>query len=224
MMAGADSMALPTLLIATGNPGKFREFRALLADCAVGLASLEALPGAPVVVEAEDSYLANAHLKATTIARWSGCVTLADDSGLEVDALAGAPGVRSARYAGAEQDADANLRKLLAALATLPWAARTARFRCAIVVAAPDGAILTAEGTCEGYILEGRRGHGGFGYDPVFFYPPAGRSFAELTAEEKQRVSHRGRACAALRDRLMGFLGTHPGRSLDAVSPNTVAG
>ena len=91
MMAGADSMALPTLLIATGNPGKFREFRALLADCAVGLASLEALPGAPVVVEAEDSYLANAHLKATTIARWSGCVTLADDSGLEVDALAGAP-------------------------------------------------------------------------------------------------------------------------------------
>ena len=211
-------MARPTLLIATGNPGKFREFRSLLSECAVGLASLEALPDAPVVVEAEDSYLANAHLKATTIARWSGCVTLADDSGLDVDALGGAPGVRSARYAGAEQDADANLCKLLAALATVPWAARTARFRCVIVVAAPDGATLTAEGTCEGYVLEAPRGRGGFGYDPVFFYPPAGRSFAELTAEEKDRVSHRGRACAALRDRLMDFLGAHPGRALDAVA------
>ncbi len=210
-------MVRPTLLIATANPGKFREFRAMLSEVPVRLVSLEALPDAPVVVEGEDSYLANARLKATTIARWSGCVTLADDSGLEVDALGGAPGVRSARYAGVEQDAEANVRRLLAALAAVPWAARTARFRCVVVVAAPDGAALTAEGTCGGYVLEGPRGCAGFGYDPVFFYPPAGRSFAELTGEEKDRVSHRGRASAAVRGRLMGFLNTHPGRCLEPV-------
>jgi XTP/dITP diphosphohydrolase len=217
MSATIEAAARPPLLLATGNPGKFGELRALLSGLPLRLVSLEALPNAPTVLEDGDSYFANACLKATTIARWSGWVTLADDSGLEVDALNGAPGVRSARYAGGEQDTEANVRRLLAALAGVPWPARTARFRCVIVVAAPAGATLTVEGTCEGHILEAPRGRAGFGYDPVFFYPPAERSFAELTAAEKDRVSHRGRACAAIRGRLMAFVNAHPGRRPESV-------
>ena len=194
------------LLIATTNPGKLREFAELLADLPVTLQSLLDLPGSPTVPEDGSTYLENARTKALAIARWSGRIALADDSGLEVDALAGAPGVHSARYAGAAQDPRANLVKLLQALDGVPEARRTARFRCVLVVAKPSGETLAAEGTCEGCITGAPSGRGGFGYDPIFFYPPAARTFAELPAATKNHVGHRGRACARLRQQLLDFL------------------
>jgi XTP/dITP diphosphohydrolase len=199
----------PLLLIATTNAGKFREFRALLGDLPVRLQSLADFPGAPQVAEDAESYEENALHKALTLARWSGCATLADDSGLEVDALGGAPGVHSARYAGPEQDSDANIRKLLGALADKPPAERCARFRCVIAVACPDEATLVVEGTCAGRIVAAPRGRRGFGYDPVFLYPPAGLTFAEMPPKLKDRVSHRAAAWARLREQLLDFLAAH---------------
>ncbi len=206
---GLSPAALPVLLIATANPGKLREFRQLLADTPVRLGALAQLPAVPHIAEDGATYAANATHKALTIARWSGCATLADDSGLEVDALRGAPGVRSARYAGAAQDSAANTRKLLDALNGVPTPERTARFRCVLVVACPDGATLITEGCAEGRILESPRGAGGFGYDPLFLYPPLQRTFAELPAAVKDRVSHRAQACARLREQLVPFLTRH---------------
>jgi XTP/dITP diphosphohydrolase len=197
------------LLIGTTNAGKFREFCELLGDLPVVLRSLNDFPGAPQVEEDGDSYRANALRKAMALACWSGHPTLADDSGLEVDALQGAPGVCSARYAGPQQDSAANIRKLLSAIQGIPEERRTARFRCVIVVAALDGATLTAEGTCEGRILERPRGYGGFGYDPVFLYPSLGLTFGEMAPAQKNRLSHRARACAALHPQLRGFLAAH---------------
>lgn len=197
------------LLVATGNPGKFQEFTQLLQGVPVRLGALTGLSGVPQVVEGGATYAANAAHKALTIARWSGCATLADDSGLEVDALRGAPGVRSARYAGADQDSAANTRTLLDALKRVPGAERTGRFRCVLVVACPNGATLQAEGCCEGRIADSPRGTGGFGYDPVFLYPPSGLTFAELPAAVKNRVSHRAQACTRLREELATFLVRH---------------
>lgn len=196
----------PTLLIATTNPGKFREFTDLLGGLPIRLKSLADFPGAPDVPEDGATYTANAVHKALTVARWSGCAVLADDSGLEVDALGGAPGVHSARYAGPAQDSAANIAKLLAALQTLPLEQRTAHFRCVIAVARPDGATLISEGTCDGLVVDAPRGTAGFGYDPVFFYPPLGRTFAEISAAVKNRLSHRAQACGHLRPQLLDFL------------------
>ena len=196
----------PVLLIATTNPGKLREFADMLKGVPVTLQSLIDVPGAPRVAEDGSTYIANACAKAVVIARWSGHIALGDDSGLEVDALGGAPGIHSARYAGAAQDNGANIAKLLQALAGVPEAQRTARFRCALVVARPDGRTLTAEGSCEGRITERPCGSSGFGYDPVFFFPPAGRTFAELPSAIKNQVSHRARACAQLGERLTEFM------------------
>ncbi len=199
----------PALLVATANPGKLREFRQLLRDVPVRIGGLAELPSAPHLAESGTTYVENATHKALTIARWSGCATLADDSGLEVDALRGEPGIRSARYAGAAQDDAANIRKLLDALKGVPAAARRARFRCVLVVACPNGATLQAEGCCEGCILESPRGEEGFGYDPVFLYPPLERTFAELTSAVKNQVSHRAQACARLRGEVASFLRRH---------------
>jgi XTP/dITP diphosphohydrolase len=204
-------LSLRTLLIATTSSGKFREFSDLLDDLPLRLASLADLPGAPAVAEEGATYAANATHKALSLARWSGCATLADDSGLEVDALHGAPGVHSARYAGVEQDSRANIDKLLRALDAIPSSERTARFRCVIVVACPNKATLLAKGSCEGRILEAPRGRSGFGYDPVFFYPPLDAAFAEVPAAVKNRVSHRAQACTRLRERLLSFLSAHAG-------------
>ena len=198
----------PTLLIATTNAGKFWEFTELLRELPIALKSMADFPGAPEIAEDRATYAANALQKAVTVARWSRCATLADDSGLEVDALDGAPGVQSARYAGPAQDSAANITKLLRALQVVPAAQRTACFRCAIVVARPDGATLTVEGSCEGRILDAPRGSGGFGYDPVFFYPPLGQTFAEIPAAVKNRLSHRAQACDRLRPQLLAFLRT----------------
>jgi XTP/dITP diphosphohydrolase len=196
----------PTLLIATTNAGKFREFTDLLGGLPILLKSLVDFPGAPAIAEDGATYAANAIHKALALARWSHCATLADDSGLEVDALEGAPGVCSARYAGPEQDSAANIAKLLAALHAVPLARRTARFRCVLAVAHPNGATITAEDSCEGRITEAPTGNAGFGYDPVFLYPPLGQTFAVIPAAVKNRLSHRARACERLRLQLLAFL------------------
>lgn len=195
------------LLLGTGNRGKVRELAHLLDGLDLELQSLADFPSLAEVEEDGSTLLENARQKALAYAAATGLTTLADDSGLEVDALAGAPGVRSARFAGPAQDAQANIDLLLTQLAGISAERRTARFRCVLVVARADGETLIAEGTCEGRIELQRRGAGGFGYDPVFFYPPAGCTFAELGDADKNAISHRAAACEALRPYLEGFLG-----------------
>ncbi len=185
------------LLIATRNPGKVREYRALLAGLPFEITSLDAEGIDLEVEETGLTFAENAQIKAMTYARASGLLTWADDSGLEVDALGGAPGVHSARYAGMDAgDAD-RYRKLLAALAGVPWARRTARFRCVVILATPTGMIGTAEGVCEGIIAFGPAGNNGFGYDPVFYVPEQRATMAQLPPEVKNELSHRGRAARA---------------------------
>ncbi|MBI4515644.1 MAG: XTP/dITP diphosphatase [Deltaproteobacteria bacterium] len=199
------------LVIATRNSGKRAEFAHLLAGLGLTIRSLAEFPRAPEVPEESGSYHENARVKAVTIARYTGLPALADDSGLEVDALGGAPGVRSARFAGAAGDDQRNLTLLLQRLEATPSAQRTARFRCVIVVARPDGATLAVEAVCEGVIATHPAGTAGFGYDPVFLLPELGRTFAQLPTEEKHQRSHRGRACAMLRPQLLEFLGSQAG-------------
>jgi XTP/dITP diphosphohydrolase len=198
-----------TLVLATANAGKVRELRTLLADLDIPLRTLADFPGAPSVAETAPTYLGNARAKAHAVASFCGLPALADDSGLEVDALGGAPGVRSARFAAdalGETGDRANTALLLRRLEGVADARRTARFRCVVVVARADGAELTADGLCEGRIARAPSGDAGFGYDPVFVYPPLGRTFAELTSDEKDRVSHRARAIAQLKDSLSAFV------------------
>ena len=187
------------VLVATTNPGKVRELAAILAGLPVELVGLGDLDGAPEVEETGATFMANALLKARAYAAWSGLAALADDSGLEVDALGGAPGVYSARYAGpGASDAD-NLAKLLGAIAAVPAAERTARFRCAAVLADPGGRTWEAEAAWEGRLLERPRGDGGFGYDPLFVPDGWDRTSAEVDAATKNAASHRAMAFAALR-------------------------
>ncbi len=193
------------LIIATGNPGKLREFQALLDGlpfAPVGLASV----GVSAPDETGTTFFANAWLKARHAAAATGAPAIADDSGLEVDALGGAPGVYSARYAGPGADDAANNAKLLRALARTPLEARRARYRCILVyVEGPDDvAPLSAEAIWEGCIVDVPRGAGGFGYDPHFWLPELGVTAAELDPAEKNRLSHRGRAMRELRAKLEG--------------------
>ncbi|MCS5695277.1 XTP/dITP diphosphatase [Desulfofundulus thermocisternus] len=193
------------LVLATRNPGKVRELSQLLSPLGYEVLSLEHFPGVPEVVEDGATFKDNAVKKATAVARHTGQLALADDSGLEVDYLGGAPGVRSARFAGEGHDDRANNEKLLRLLAGVPPEKRTARFRCVVAVATPEGKVLTTEGTCEGIIAEEPRGEGGFGYDPLFYVPSCGKTFAELEPEVKNRISHRGRALALMREILAGL-------------------
>jgi len=195
------------LLIATHNPGKVLEYEELLADLDLEI-TFPAREGLDLdVVESGKTFEENARLKALAYARASGLLTLADDSGLEVDALGGAPGVRSARYAGPQaSDAD-RYRQLLAALADVPAGQRAARFRCVVALAQPDGALLTADGECEGEIGFEPRGEHGFGYDPVFVVQGyGGQTMAELAPDVKNRISHRARAVLAARPLLQKLL------------------
>jgi XTP/dITP diphosphohydrolase len=191
----------PVLLLASANQGKLRELRTILDGLPVELVGLTeaGLGDPPEVEETGDRFLENALLKGRAYAAWSGLAAVADDSGLEVDALGGAPGVRSARYAGQGAGDRANLDKLLAALRGVPPERRTARFRCAAVLVDPGGREWHAEAAWEGRVLEAPRGTGGFGYDPVFL--PAGwdRTSAEVDQATKDAASHRGKAFRALR-------------------------
>ncbi|NLG28500.1 MAG: XTP/dITP diphosphatase [Chloroflexi bacterium] len=187
------------LLIATHNRGKKAEFARLFEGLGLELTMLSELGITAEVEENGATYDANALLKATTYARLTDLLTLADDSGLDVDALGGAPGVLSARYAGPSADDRQRYELLLRNLAGVPEAQRTARFRCVIALAWPDGRTSLVEGTCEGRIAEAPRGKHGFGYDPVFYLPEYGCTMAELPPEVKNRISHRARAAQAAR-------------------------
>ena len=182
------------IILATQNQGKVRELRELLMNEEIEVLSLLDIPDWEDVVENGVTFPDNAALKARVAVRRTGLIALADDSGLEVDALDGAPGVYSARYAGEPKDDERNNDKLLHLLETIPEDKRTARFRCALVIATPFGEEYLTEGAVEGRILTLRRGSDGFGYDPVFFIPEFARTMAELTLTEKNTVSHRAQA------------------------------
>lgn len=199
-------MTPPFLLVATSNSGKLREVRAVLEEFSVRVAALDDFPTWPAPIEDADTFEGNAKLKALHYAKLSGVLTLADDSGLEVDALNLAPGVRSARYAGPECDDAANNAKLLKALADVSPEQRTARFRCVLALAKPAGVRATAAGTLEGMIIDEARGDNGFGYDPHFFVPAEGLTTAQMAPLQKNRISHRGQALAAIRPALERLL------------------
>jgi XTP/dITP diphosphohydrolase len=180
------------LLIATRNRHKLQEIRTMLDLPGWELVGADEVPGLPEVEEDAPTFDGNAIKKARTLAQAGRCWALADDSGLEVDVLQGAPGVHSARYAGSQASTSANNAKLLAALEGV--ADRRARFRCVLALGAPDGRVWTVEGRCEGRILTAPRGAQGFGYDPLFVPEGEEQTFAELAPHDKNRLSHRGRA------------------------------
>lgn len=193
-------MSTPILVLATGNPGKAKEVQSILQGVLVQ--TLKDHPSIEMPPEDGETFADNAVLKAEHVAKVLGCAVLADDSGLEVDALDGAPGVRSARFAPGS-DAD-RYTKLLEVMKDVPDDARGARFRCAMAFARPGAATQVTEGRCEGQIARSPSGQGGFGYDPVFALPEGGRTMAELSSAEKNGLSHRGEALAAMADVLKG--------------------
>ena len=188
------------LVLATRNKDKTREIKELLIDLPITVLTFENFLEFPEVEETGSTLAENAILKAKTIAEFTGYPAIADDTGLEVDALNGAPGVYSSRYAGENCSYDDNNRKLLKALEGVPKDKRAARFRTVIAIAWSPEEIETVEGVVNGLITENKMGQDGFGYDPVFYFPPAGKTFAEMSLEEKNRVSHRGQALRKARE------------------------
>lgn len=195
------------LVLATRNPGKVRELRDLLAGLPIDVRSLDDFPEVQPLPETGETFEANAVSKALTVARTTGLPALADDSGIEVDALGGAPGVHSATFLGpAATDSD-RYEWVLERLRGVPEEHRTARYRAVVAVAMPDGAVRVFDGTCQGRIAASPRGSGGFGYDPIFFVPDHGCTMAELPSEVKNRISHRARAAQAAREHLAALFG-----------------
>jgi XTP/dITP diphosphohydrolase len=194
-------LKLTELLVATGNPGKVREIRALLSDLPIRLLSLADFPNIVSVDETGSTFAENAALKAFGYASQAGVLTLADDSGLEVDALGGVPGVHSARYLGEDASYEERISALLGELQVAGTNDRTARFVCALAIATSSGEIVyRTHAACEGRIADAPRGTGGFGYDPVFIPDGYARTFGELPPDLKNRISHRGRALASARE------------------------
>jgi XTP/dITP diphosphohydrolase len=215
---------LPVIVLATGNPGKTDEIRELLQGFPVDIRNLSDFGPIPTVEEDGTTFEENAYKKSSFTARVLGYPALADDSGLAVKALNGAPGVYSARYGGENATDEDRCRKLLSAMKNCRE--RRAAFECVISLAVPSGPALTYEGRCEGLIAEAPSGANGFGFDPVFFYPAFNRTFAELTREEKSRVSHRGKALRELREefeKVMIWIRQHmpPGDPWNPETPNT---
>ncbi len=188
------------LVIATTNANKLLEFKEILKDFKVEVKSLADFGPIPEVVEDGDTFDDNAYKKAHHTARILGLPTIADDSGLVVDALNGDPGVYSARYAGENASDEENCEKLLSSLKGV--SNRKAHFQCVISIAVPSGPALTYEGKCDGIILEEKRGTSGFGYDPLFYFEELDKSFAELSMEEKNKVSHRGKALSEMKSEI----------------------
>jgi len=195
------------LLVGTKNRRKGDELSRLLVGLPVEVLTLADIPGeVPECVEEGETFLENASAKALHYAKATGLLCVADDSGLCVDALDGEPGVVSARYAGDEQNDEANIRLLLERLEGVPYKERTAHFVCAVALAEPERVVFTVQGVCFGRITERPAGSGGFGYDPVFVPIEERRTFAEMSSDEKDKMSHRGRALFAFRDRLLHYL------------------
>ncbi|MEO7019129.1 MAG: XTP/dITP diphosphatase [Ktedonobacteraceae bacterium] len=188
-----------TLLLATTNEHKLNEFRVIFRELPFQVLSLRDVQIDIDVEETGTTFAENALLKARFYAQTANMLALADDSGLEIDALGGAPGIYSARFAGREASYAERFRLILARLQDIPPSQRTARFRCAIALAEPSGYTQVVEGTIEGLIAEGPRGENGFGYDPLFLVPELGQTTAEMTPEQKNQISHRGRAAEAAR-------------------------
>jgi XTP/dITP diphosphohydrolase len=189
------------LLVATTNPGKFAEVKGFLGDLSLGIISLRDLRNPPTIVEDGATFEENALKKALTLAEFSSVLTLADDSGLEVDALNGAPGIYSARYCGEAGNDEKNNDRLLRELADVPEERRTARFVCALALCAPKSLGIknwVVRESCAGRIAFEPRGAAGFGYDPLFFYPPLAKTFGEIDRETKATVSHRGKVLKRL--------------------------
>jgi XTP/dITP diphosphohydrolase len=181
------------IVLATHNRGKMEEMSAILGHLPVELLTLDVFPEIGDIPETGNTLKENAFIKAETVHRLTGLPALADDTGLEVDALNGAPGIYSARYAGADATFDDNCQKMLKELHDIPIEKRTARFRT-VIAFANGGEKEWVEGVAEGRIIEDKRGIGGFGYDPIFYYPPLRKTFAELDSVEKNSISHRGKA------------------------------
>ncbi len=194
------------LVLATRNQGKVRELERLLQDFDIEVLSMNEVKEVPEIIEDGNTFFENAMKKAKTVAEATGLMALADDSGLEVDALNGAPGVLSARFSGPNATDERNNQKLLDSLKDVPAQRRTARFKCVMVLYHPSGKWLSTEGSCEGQIVTKPAGTKGFGYDPVFFVPEMGKTMAELDIEVKNQISHRGKALQALRDKMPEFL------------------
>jgi XTP/dITP diphosphohydrolase len=191
---------MPKLLLATNNEGKVREYKSLLSGVPFELVTPAEVGIKAEVAETGKSFEENATLKATTLAAESQLLTLADDSGLEVDALGGEPGTLSARYAGENASDSDRVNYLLAKMQEVPEEKRQARFRCVIAIATPRGKVELCSGECDGVIALKPRGNRGFGYDPIFYLPELGKTMAELPPDEKNRISHRGRAAAKARE------------------------
>ena len=194
------------IVVATTNQNKLRELKDLLKGLDVQLLSLIDFPDYPPVVEDGESFAENAHKKAQTICAHTGLLTIADDSGLEVDCLGGRPGIFSARYAGEGADDRKNYEKLLQEIKGVAPEKRGARFRCVLAIAVPSGKQRTVEGDYRGLIIAEPRGKNGFGYDPVFLDPETGLTFAEMSSAQKNQISHRARALQELLKILPDFL------------------
>jgi XTP/dITP diphosphohydrolase len=194
------------VLIATNNAGKAKDFEALFNPFGIKVLTLNDIKEEIDVEETGVTFEENAILKAETVARLLGKVVIADDSGLEIDALDGAPGVYSARYAGGTKSDDANMSKVLEELIAVPASERTARFRCVLAVAGPGLETETFAGSCEGMIRTERHGTNGFGYDPIFFVPEINKTMAELSPQQKSEISHRGAALEKLSTKLPRFV------------------
>jgi len=207
------------IVLATRNKGKIEEIETILKDSKlkkdIEITSLLDYPDIPEIVEKGKTFAENARLKAVTVARYTGLVSVADDSGLEVDALGGAPGVLSARFAGDGATDTDNIRKLLESLKGVPDEKRGARFVCVIALATPEGLVRVVEGECRGMITDNVRGTSGFGYDPLFLVPSWGKTFAELGPRVKNKISHRaialGKLCILLEELVWRDRKTLPG-------------
>ena len=193
------------LVLATRNRHKAQELASLLSDLGISIRTMDAFPQVPDVIEDGKTCEANAIKKARAVSRATGLLAVADDTGLEVDALGGQPGVYAARYAGEHVTYEDNWRKLVRELSGVPYDRRTARFITVAAIASPSGEVQVAEGQLQGIITEEPAGAQGFGYDPVFFVPELGKTLAELSPDEKNRISHRAKAFAQVRE----ILGRH---------------
>jgi XTP/dITP diphosphohydrolase len=194
------------IVLATGNQHKLKEFQQILAADTIEIVPQSSFPGCPEVVEDGSSFEENALKKARAIAAHTGCIAMADDSGLEVDALMGEPGIYSARYAGEPRSDERNIALLLENMNRVCAMQRGAQFVCVIAVVTPEGRELIAQGLCRGRITMQPEGNDGFGYDPVFLHEASGRTFAQLDSSEKNSISHRGLAVRNVRELLPEFL------------------
>ena len=190
---------MKNVLIASKNSGKIAEFKQMLSPLGIEVVSLLDFLDAPDVEETGETFQQNAKLKAEAITKRYGCIAIADDSGLVVDKLEGRPGVYSARYAGEDKDDQKNIEKVLEELSGIPMPERTAHFVCVLAISSPERPTYFVEGECHGLIATNPSGTEGFGYDPIFYVPGKGKTFAELSSNEKNTISHRARALQKLK-------------------------